>query len=67
MKKLYLFINVNMYIYIITFLIWDDTFHYQSVANNIYEVMDMIAENNAWKAWCITNVYREELILPNDD
>lgn len=56
-----------MYIYIITFLIWDDTFHYQSVANNIYEVMDMIAENNAWKAWCITNVYREELILPNDD
>ncbi len=56
-----------MYIYIITFLVWDDTFHYQSVANNVYEVMDMMIENNVWKPWCITNVYREELILSNDD
>lgn len=56
-----------MYIYIITFLVWDDTFHYQSVADNVYEVMDMMIENNVWKPWCITNVYREELILSNDD
>ena len=56
-----------MYIYIISFLIWDDSFHYQTTANDIYEVLDMMAENNKWKAWCITNVYREEVIFPNDD